>query len=184
MSDAIRHLREEHDRLLDIVNAAEQLASRLERNERISTDVLRGTQEVFQLYAHTIHREKEEDLLFPILRDKGVHQGASCVGIMLADHEEGHAAFARMASCIERYAEGEAGAGPEWAMAALQYCELLRRHIHRENDVVFGIAERSLSDDEDWDLQRSFAEVDRKAGRSGLNERMEEAERLLRAAAG
>jgi hemerythrin-like domain-containing protein len=180
MTTATNLLRHEHETILRMLDATEEMARRLEHNQNVSPDKLNAAVEFFSLYAHQLHRDKEERLFFPLLADRGLHQSAGCIGLMLAEHEEGEAAFKAMWEMAVAYSNGDDEASPEWAKAARVYCAVLRNHIHREDDVLFPMAERMLTDDDVEQLHQEFAKVDDKNRRTGIADRLQELESELR----
>ena len=57
-------------------------------------------------------------------------------------------------------ASGDRAAAATWADAALDYVALLREHIAKENQILFAMAERILSADDQARLSVEFAGVD------------------------
>jgi hemerythrin-like domain-containing protein len=182
MRQAIQHLRAEHDRLIEIIQDAETVADRVLHGEHVDAAVVRHLTEFFMLYVHGIHREKEEDVLFPLLKGKGMHHPGGCVGVMLAEHDDGQNAFLTMERAAELYENGSDEAAPAWSRAALIYCHQLRIHLRRESDVVFPAAERALTSEDDLELTTHFTRIDERAKRSGIVERLEAAEQGARRA--
>jgi hemerythrin-like domain-containing protein len=182
MRNSIQHLRDEHERLIETIHTADGVADRVLHGEHVNSAVIRYLTEFFMLYVHGIHREKEEDILFPLLKAKGLHHSGGCVGIMLAEHDESQDAFLTMERAAELYEQGSDEAAHAWSRAALIYCNQLRMHLRRENDVVFSAAERALSAEDDAQLSLDFARVDQKARRAGIVERLSAAEQGARRA--
>jgi hemerythrin-like domain-containing protein len=50
--------------------------------------------------------------------------------------------------------------GEKWAAAAMQYVDLLREHIAKENQILFVMAERMLSSSEQLELAEAFEKVE------------------------
>jgi hemerythrin-like domain-containing protein len=176
MHSSIEHLRAEHERLIELIHAADDVADRVLHGVHVDAAVIRGLTEFFMLYVHGIHREKEEDIFFPLLNSKGMHHPGGCVGVMLAEHDESQEAFTTMERAAELYERGAEEAANAWSRAARIYCTQLRMHMRRENDVVFAQAERALSVDDDAQLTKAFARVDEKARVNGIVERLSAAE--------
>lgn len=183
MHEVIRHLRAEHDHLLDVIGLAERVANKLAYGGNVESSVLCNVTEFFLLYAHGVHREKEEDLLYPMLKAKNTQpSGGGCVSAMMAEHHESEEAFVTMERAAELSTRGSEEAPQAWARAAKIYCSYLRNHLRRENDIVFPLADRSLDDNDNNELFAEFAKVDEKAQRSGIAERLEAAEARVKAA--
>jgi hemerythrin-like domain-containing protein len=182
MRNCIQHLRAEHERLIDLLHIADDVADRVLHGEHVDSAVIRYVTEFFMLYVHGVHREKEEDIFFPLLSSKGQHHPGGCVGVMLAEHDESQEAFLTMERAAELYQQGAEEAAHAWSRAARIYCTQLRMHLRRENEVVFAHAERALSDEDDTSLMTAFVRVDEKAQRSGIIERLHTAEQGVRRA--
>ena len=179
MDSAIAILRQEHQRMLDIAAAAEALATRIEGRQEVQAEALQAVCDFFSLFAHRLHYDKEEALLFPQLRAKGIREG-SCLGPLLAEHEEARAAFAALQQASADCANGVAGAAPRWAQAARLYCDRLRYHIRRE-EIVLANAEALLSASDQAELAKEFEDLDQRARRAGLAERIDAAEKAAKA---
>jgi hemerythrin-like domain-containing protein len=128
--------------------------------------------EFFKLFADKCHHGKEEDLLFPLLERKGLPRDGGPIGVMLGEHEQGRALIRQMSDAAEAYAKDAAGAGRRWAQAARGYTSLLHSHIDKENNVLFMMAERMLSAEEQRDLAKSFEKVDVEKMGGGTHERL------------
>src|SRR3972149_3104153 len=89
VSLATHVLRQEHEAILRMLDAALQAARQLERSQPVEPGVLKGVVEFFQLFADKCHHTKEEDLLFPLLEKKGLPRAGGPVGVMLHEHELG-----------------------------------------------------------------------------------------------
>jgi hemerythrin-like domain-containing protein len=182
MRNSIQHLRAEHEKLNDLIHTADHVADRVLDGEHVDSAVIRGLTNFFMLYVHGIHREKEEDILFPLLNEKGLHHNSGCVGLMLAEHDESQNAFLTMERASEMYEQGSDEAAHAWSRAARIYCNQLRMHLRRENEVVFYTVEHVLSAEDDAQLSVEFARIDEKARQNGIIDRLLAAEEGVRSA--
>jgi hemerythrin-like domain-containing protein len=121
---------------------------------------LQNAVEFLRLYADRQHHGKEEDLLFPELEKKGMPRNGGPIGMMLMEHTFGRSHIARMAEAASASASGDRAATATWADAALDYVALLREHIAKENQILFVMAERILSADDQARLFVEFAGID------------------------
>lgn len=172
MGTATKMLREEHDAILRMLDATEEVARQLERGERVAPETLTGLLEFFRLFVHHCHYGKEEDWFFPLLKEKGLPWAGECVELMLAEHEQGWLLFGQMMKTTDAYASGSAEAAVRWAEAARNYVALLRQHIHRENDVLFVMAEKLFTEVEQNELAEAFAKVEKEKMGAGTHERL------------
>ncbi len=165
-------LRKEHDAILKMLEAAEEIATRLERKQEALPQHLGDLLEFFRLFADQCHHGKEEELLFPLLEKKGLPRQGGPIGVMLYEHDHGRALIAEMREAAEAFAAGNSEAGARWAHAARRYIALLREHIHKENEILFRMAEQMLSETEQAELARQFDRVEEEKIGRGTHERL------------
>jgi hemerythrin-like domain-containing protein len=185
MTLALRMLQAEHDLMLRGVEAADHAAARLERGEAVSPAMVSALMQFFSSVVHHSHRDKEEGLLFPALEEKGLSGPQECVAVVIADHQEGVAAFEEMSRAADAYCAVAPRApapstGVRWARSAQQYAAAVRRHVNREEQVLFGKAKQLLTPKELESLAREFERIDERARRAGLAEVLEAFERTAR----
>jgi hemerythrin-like domain-containing protein len=160
MNEATQVLRKEHEAILRMLDATEQVARSLAGGVRIPAHILSNTIEFFRLFADRCHHGKEEELLFPALEKKGMPRSGGPIGVMLMEHDSGRALIAEMAEAATAYERGDAEAGGKWAKAAMNYARLLRDHIAKENNILFVMAERLLTPAEQEKLAAAFDAIE------------------------
>lgn len=172
MTTATETLRQEHDAILRMLEATEEAARRLAAGRPVEPRVLEGLLEFFQLFADRCHHGKEEGLLFPKLEEKGLPRSMGPIGVMLHEHDQGRALIQRMAQAGGDYKTGREGAAAGWAEAARAYVALLREHIAKENEVLFVMAERMLTAEEQQELSARFETLEREKIGAGTHDRL------------
>ncbi|MBI1738850.1 MAG: hemerythrin domain-containing protein [Acidobacteria bacterium] len=172
MHEATTILRQEHDAILRMLDATEEVARRLRNHERVEPQVLDNLLEFFRQFADRCHHGKEEDLLFPLLEKKGMSRGGGPIGVMLMEHDQGRGLVGQMATAGKEYATGDSPAGLRWAAAATDYAGLLREHIAKENEVLFVMAERMLTPAEQQELALAFDKNEIEKMGAGTHERL------------
>jgi hemerythrin-like domain-containing protein len=178
---AIDVLRKEHDAILKMIEATEATAARLSRGEKVPESTLAGLMEFFQEFADRCHHGKEEEVLFPQLVEKGLSQDEGPIGVMLQEHAMGREFIRSMKQSTNAYRAGTPGASASWTQAARSYAALLRQHIIKENEVLFAMAERMLSDSEQRKIAEGFERVEIERIGAGTHERLHaRMEQLLR----
>ena len=170
-TNATAILRQEHDAILKMLAVTEETCEMLDRGTPVPAVRLDEILEFFQVFADRCHHGKEEDLLFPLLEQKGIPRFGGPVGVMLNEHELGRA-FVRDLAAITRAYATDSSAGPRWASAARGYAALLKAHIQKENTVLFVIAERLLSPAEQEQLARDFDRIESEKIGAGTHERL------------
>ena len=172
MHEATRVLRNEHDAILRMLDVAEETAGQLEAGKKVPGEILTGLLEFLRLFADQCHHGKEEDLLFPLMEKKGMPRDGGPIGVMLHEHEQGRALIRAMNEAAAAYNLGEKAAGMNWAKPALAYVALLREHIFKENNILFMMAERMLSPEEQAQLAEEFERVEKEKMGAGTHERL------------
>lgn len=165
-------LRHEHDAILRMLDATEEVARMLDRGEQVSPEILTGLLEFFQLFADRCHHGKEEELLFPLLEKRGLPSQGGPLSVMLMEHEQGRWLIRELAAATAAYKAGDEAGRPCWAIAARGYARLLREHIFKENNVLFQIADRLLDDTEQKDLAAAFERIEEEKMGRGTHERL------------
>ena len=159
MSSATQILRDEHDKILEMLGCLEVLVQRLAAGELFAVETLNDLTEFFVLFADRSHHGKEEDLLFPLMEQKGVPRERGPLGCVLGEHDEGRAFVRRMKQNMKESACGNEAARRAWIAAVRGYAQLLRNHISKENEILFQLAENILSSEEQAELAVRFAQV-------------------------
>lgn len=165
-------LRREHEAVLKMLDATEQVAEQIENGVKVRPEVFNDLLEFFQIFTDKCHHTKEEELLFPALLRKGIPSEGGPVSVMLHEHEEGRALIREMAESGRAYQSDAEGAGRRWTKAARAYAKLLREHISKENNVLFVLAERVLTQGELEQLAVSFEKVEIERLGVGTHERL------------
>jgi hemerythrin-like domain-containing protein len=160
MATATQILRHEHEVIVQMLDASEEVAQQFEKGRKVRPELLADLLEFFKTFADECHHSKEEELLFPLLELKGIRRHGGPLGVMLHEHEEGRALIREMAEAAEEFQSGQDAASLHWARAARAYAQLLRTHICKENNVLFPMAERTLAPEEQTQLAERFEELE------------------------
>jgi len=152
IEDPIQLLREEHEQVLEAVDAmelaiAELLGPRCSEASRTLADALQFLESEVRS-----HASLEEEVLYPSL---GRHVSAMALEVMTEEHRDIGWAMDRLAQGL---AAGERGLG-EVRWHATTLIDLLRRHIDKENNALFLMVTQMLSDCEYEALARVMHEV-------------------------
>ena len=95
-----------------------------------------------RFFADRFHHAKEEEILFKFLGKDGVLQHCNPIPQMLHEHELGRTLVRRMEDAIQ------AKDKEELIEAMRSYISLLSDHIYKEDNILYPMAENSLSDAE------------------------------------
>ncbi len=174
--NAIEILKDEHRMIISVMDILEKICLVMEDGKKVDPADLEQIVEFLKVFADHSHHAKEEDLLFPAMEKAGVPREGGPIGVMLAEHDEGRGYIQEISAGIEKYKINGSGA-EEIIENAQNYINLLRQHIDKEDNILYMIAERSLSSDAQKKLSIDFEQVE--AQQTGLGTHRE-AEEFLR----
>jgi len=175
-------LRHEHELVCRALAGADTLAETARATGDIDAAAARDFIEFARFFTDGCHHSKEERLLFPRMRERGAAASAP-VAAMLQEHEGGRERVRRLEAALDAAAAGDSDAVARAAENLSAYAALLRSHIAKENNVLFPLADRLMSADDQRELEEAFERVEAEETGPGEHERLAAiAERLGRMA--
>ncbi|MDR3652840.1 MAG: hemerythrin domain-containing protein [Paludibacter sp.] len=156
MKTATQNLENDHVYILRLIDVMEKMVINCETN----TSHMELVVSLIQHYADGFHHAKEENLLFPLLVQKGFSNEQGPVSVMLHDHAEGRNFVKKLSNGISLFKAGNVSALPEIYHNMQGYIDLLRAHIGKENNVLFRMADKALNEAEQEELLNKFAKVE------------------------
>jgi hemerythrin-like domain-containing protein len=153
-------LKGEHRVIEQVLHCLEKMADRCDADGRLDERPARQILDFFRTFADQCHHEKEEQHLFPMLEARGFARQQGPTGVMLHEHEQGRRHIWIMTEAVRGAVGGDADAVEEFVAHARAYVRLLRDHIRKENQCLFPMAERALSEEDQRALLASFARVE------------------------
>jgi hemerythrin-like domain-containing protein len=170
-------LSQEHQAILLMIRVLEKMSERLEARQPLDPDHLEKAVDFIKVFADKCHHGKEEDLLFPAMEKAGVPVCRGPVGIMIQEHVWGRCFVKGMVRGLAGIRQGDAGVAALFAESARGYAALLTQHIHKEDHVLYPMADARLSSDQQAELEAGFADVEERVVGHGKHE---EYHRLLK----
>lgn len=143
---------DEHERILGVLD---RLEGRVLAGGRDPSSLAEINALAVRLLEAEPHHEREERVLFPALRARGV-QGPPAV--MEAEHMELRA----LKQAIHDASSGGDADEERWSglrRDALALVELLRTHIHKENEILYPIAIQVVADPAEWERMKKRCDV-------------------------
>ena len=156
MKTATQNLENDHVHILRLIEVMERIT------QSPDPDVvhLETIVKVIREFADGLHHAKEEQLLFPLMVQKGFSNQTGPVAVMLHDHEEGRNFVKGMAESISLYKTGNSDAVKVIYSNMLGYTDLLKNHIAKENNVLFRMADNVLTLAEQESLLLEFSKIE------------------------
>ena len=156
MDRATQNLENDHQHILKLIEVMEAIV-------KITEPTISHLEEVVALirqFADGLHHAKEENLLFPLMAEKGFSLQQGPVAIMLMDHEQGRTFVKGMAENIQLYKNGATDALTLIYENMTGYCELLTNHIAKENNILFRMADNVFTSENHQSLLSQFSVID------------------------
>jgi hemerythrin-like domain-containing protein len=119
--------------------------------------------ELIRKFADGLHHAKEEDLLFPLLGEKGFSPEHGPVAVMLSEHTQGREFVKGALEGIKEFKNGKQGELQSIYENLGNYAYLLQNHISKENNILFRMADQVFSNEEQRRLLIQFGEVESSA---------------------
>jgi hemerythrin-like domain-containing protein len=142
--DAIETLMNEHRLIERAIDALVSFADEVRRKTTDDKVELATFVGFIRDFADAHHHGKEEDILFRAMVEAGFPRGAGPIAVMLHEHEQGRAHVAELAALSTQASPWTADDRQRLAEAAYGYANLLRAHIHKEDAILYPMAEQRL----------------------------------------
>ena len=163
---SVERLMAEHELIERGLVLLEKAVARIDAGQTLPEDFPAWAARFFQQFADKCHHAKEEDVFFPVLKQRGIPEQGGPIGVMLHEHVLGRDCVGRMLEASQM----QPFDSRTFAEAARQYIPLLRQHIFKENNVLFRMAERVMNDADDADVTSRFSQVEHERGLTGWHE--------------
>ncbi len=142
--DAIETLMGEHRVIERGIDALTAFADEARRRTADDRQELGRFVTFIREFADACHHGKEEDILFTAMVEAGFPSQGGPIAVMLAEHDEGRAFVKQLGELAAAPGPWSAEDRQRLAQAAHGYADLLRQHIHKEDTVLYPMAEAHL----------------------------------------
>lgn len=141
---AIEILMSEHRTIERVIDALVAFSEEIQRGSDDKAELGRFVTFIRE-FADGCHHGKEEDILFRSMVEAGFPREAGPIGVMLMEHDMGRAHVKELARLAEPAQPWSASDREKIAEEAIGYGNLLRAHIHKEDAILYPMAEQRLS---------------------------------------
>ena len=146
--DSIKLMMEEHQYILRMLAVVRKACYGVMQGDEINYEDFNKMIDFIRSYADAHHHGKEEKLLF---NEMVTHLGALGNKLithgMLVEHDMGRLFIQELVAALDRVKAGDEMSKLDVIANAISYTHLLKRHIDKEDTVVYTFAERQLSSD-------------------------------------
>lgn len=162
-------LMREHEAIVRVLDAADQEVACIARTGKIHTQRVRELADFFRNFADRCHHAKEEKHLFAAMHARGMPMESGPLAVMLREHEQGRQCIRTIATAVAgEPSPGQAGLVKENLAA---FSAMLRAHIQKEDNVLYTMANRILSHEDQAALLEAFDRVEAEELGEGVHEK-------------
>jgi len=155
------------ERMLKVLTVVAEQAKAVE----IDGETFEKAIDFIRNFADNFHHAKEEGELFPLIESKGIPKDSGPIGMMLQEHDVGRNYVKDMDDSLQKYKAGDKSQATTISRNALGYVTLLAEHIMKEDNILYPMGNRVISDQERIFLVRRFKEIEAKAAGEGVPEK-------------
>jgi len=149
-------LTKEHGNILEGLGYLSRAKDALEKNRCPQKKFFESAVLFFREYADKFHHYKEEYLLFSFLARNKEGEIDLEMGSLRYQHELNRECISKIEKSLNGYEMGSEIAITTLLMNLAAFISILRRHIYREDQLFFPMAEAELSENEKETLQNQF----------------------------
>lgn len=161
----IEILKAEHDDILLMLDVLERMSEKIVSSESVPLDHVKLVLNFLENFADKYHNSKEEEFLFVEMRNAGVPEIEDLLAVVLSEHRRGRRFIGDMKDLLASHEKGQLGAVMVFTTPALQYVDLYKSNIWKENTALFTMAENTLPADKFRLLAERFEAFNAEFGR-------------------
>lgn len=149
------HLAADHDLIGKALGLLERIAIRFALEQAVRPDAVEWVVSFLGDFADREHQQAEEDMLFPALERSAGPDELALVRELQRDHQTERARLHTMCEALGDISAP--GAQARFSEAARSYVSLMRQHVQKENEHLFTLANRLLTESEDEKVSNRLA---------------------------
>ena len=143
--EAIETLKNEHRLIERVTDALVAFAEGVEGNQADGREELGRFVTVIRDFADGCHHGKEEEILFATMIEGGFPRDGGPIAVMLMEHDEGRSHASTLAELAGQPDPWGTDDRDRLVETARGYADLLREHIHKEDEILYPMAEQRLA---------------------------------------
>ena len=160
MQRATDSIEQEHWTIEKILRVTGVLVDELTENRDIDDDILRDLCQFLRVYGHQCHHGKEESYLFPMLESHGVPEEGCPLGALRHEHERSRVLTQELVQASAEYAANRHAGSSALSAVLRNIAQFYPAHIWKEEYLLFPMANKLLSEEDDQRLLKEFKSVE------------------------
>jgi hemerythrin-like domain-containing protein len=170
--DAIETLMNEHRVIERVLDGLVAFADEVRRKGSTEKEELSRFVTFVREFADACHHGKEEDILFTTMVEHGFPRNGGPIAVMLHEHDQGRALVAILRQRAEQQGPWSDGDRQEIAEVAGGFAAMLRAHIHKEDAILYPMAEQHLPPSAMEAVSAACERYEADEARAGAHERL------------
>lgn len=164
-------LRHEHRVIEQALRALDGICLRLKVGNEIPAEALAQALDFIQNFADRFHHRREEEYLFPALKQFGFEEGGA-LHFLREEHSLERELLAELEFAVEEYRCGDSEAIRHFIEVSGRFCRHLIGHMQKEDTLLFRMAEDLLDEQAKNELMRNLGQG-RADSRESVSQRYE-----------
>lgn len=163
------NLTKEHKEIIELLNIMNKIANKIKSQDVFYTNDVESIIDFLKFFIEKSHHQKEE-VFYPELEFAGIPKETESLSIMLYEHTLAKNYLKDIYSCVENCKIGNSFSGELLAESLNNYVLLIKNHINKEEEIIFPMADRELSEEKKKDIYRQFENIERKIVNHGFQD--------------
>lgn len=154
-------LRNEHIYIKKVLVSIRKQCIGIVNGNKVDFELFEKIIDFVRSFADKYHHQKEENHLFNVMSDQlGKDIGTAPILGMLSEHDFGRAFIYELEQALKRHKDGDMDARVDIIGNAMGYEQLLSKHIDKEDNAIFNLAERKLDQQTLSKLEKDFQDIE------------------------
>ncbi|WKZ20464.1 MAG: hemerythrin domain-containing protein [Candidatus Jettenia sp. CY-1] len=179
---ATEMLHQEFETIRRVLHILEKASHCLDKGEPVSQKTFSNIIEIIKEFSDKCHQEKEDKVLFPLMKDKEEGKKKDLLGRLLMEHVTSRDKIRDLSVSLNNLYLGKK-AKKKLTKIAYAYIKHTRKHIQTEEKVLFPWVNKVLTHDEQILLKNKFEALEKNDIETGIHEKyitmIEEIEKQL-----
>jgi hemerythrin-like domain-containing protein len=154
-------LRNEHIYIKKVLAGIRKQCIGIVNGNKVDFELFEKIIDFVRNFADKYHHQKEENHLFNIMSDQLAKDiGTGPILGMLSEHDFGRAFIYELEQALKRHRDGDMDAKVDIIGNAIAYEQMLLKHIDKEDNAIFNLAERKLDSSILNKLDKDFEDIE------------------------
>jgi len=153
------NLMSEHDDIKELLKIMSKIAGNIKSNNVFYTSDVEDIIEFLNFFIEKSHHGKEE-VYYPKLESYGVLKDTDLLSVMMDEHTLSRNYLKDIYTCVENCKVGNYFSGEMLAESLINYVLVIENHMQKEENIIFPLADRMLSDEKQDEISKEFEKVE------------------------